>query len=96
MNNTFYAIKDTNTNLYFNRIHKEFRPLAQNTAFYKTEKSANDELIHTIGCTLSIKFRKYCKMEGIRFNWKDYEDYYKLHKNDVSVKVVKIKFEEIE
>ena len=37
-----YAIKNIEGNFY-NKIHKEFRPLAQNTAFYKTSKLANTE-----------------------------------------------------
>ena len=31
-----WAIKDINTGLFWNRIHKDFRPLSQNTLFCKS------------------------------------------------------------
>ena len=32
-----YALKDTATGMFWNRIHKDFRPLSQNTLFLVNE-----------------------------------------------------------
>lgn len=37
-----WALKDEDTGLFWNRIHKDFRELSQNTAFMKTERLAID------------------------------------------------------
>lgn len=39
-----YAIKDLDTGLFWNRIHKDFRPLAQNTLFVKDTGQARRAL----------------------------------------------------
>ena len=45
-----YATKDLKTGNYWNRVHKDFRPLCQNTAFYKTFNEAESE-IHPLKIT---------------------------------------------
>ena len=89
-----YAIKNLDGN-YYNSIHKEFRPLAQNTAFYKNEKLANSEKLHSLSRHHTTQYNKRKdKAKGV--------DYYsKLHKyvnehiNDFEVSVVAIKIQEI-
>lgn len=39
-----YAIKDLDTGLFWNRAHKDFRPLAQNTVFLKNTGQAKRAL----------------------------------------------------
>lgn len=95
MTKAFYAIKDTNTNLYFNRVHKDFRELSQNTAFYKTKYNALQEINHSIGRVLSERYREYCKLEGVRFNYIEQDKYYKLHRNEFNIEIVKIEFKEV-
>lgn len=36
----FYAIKNKKTKEYFNRVHRDFRPFAQNTLLCKNENQA--------------------------------------------------------
>ena len=91
-----YVIKDLNTNLYFNRIHKDFRGLSQNTAFYKTKYNALQEINHSIGCVLSKRYRKYCKLENVKFNYIELDKYCKLHKKEFNIVVTPVEIKEVE
>lgn len=42
-----FALKDIDTGLFWNRIHKDFRPLSQNTLFVKDTGQAKRALAHT-------------------------------------------------
>jgi len=44
-----YAIKDKKTKKFYNRASRKLRPLAQNTAFYKTVKEAESEMSSRAG-----------------------------------------------
>ncbi|MEE1227283.1 MAG: hypothetical protein UHM08_09300 [Bacteroidales bacterium] len=37
-----WALKDMDTGLFWNRIHKDFRPLSQNTLFCKSQRLAEE------------------------------------------------------
>ena len=56
-----YAFKDADTGLFYNRIHKCYLPLMQNTTFYKTKKSAEKqkEYLDKIRIEIINKGRKY-------------------------------------
>lgn len=95
-NKKIYALKDINTNLYFNRVHKDFRELGQNTAFYKTKRNALQEIEHSIGSTLSNRYREYCKLEEVVFDYIELDKYCKLHKKEFNVVVTPVEIKEVE
>lgn len=90
-----YAIKNKEGK-FFNRIHKDCRELSQNTAFYKTEQNANNELSHAQGCCLQEDFVKKNK-ERLRHidYYKELSDYRKSNWDKESLTVVKLEIREI-
>lgn len=91
-----YAIKDIETNLFFNRVHKDLKPLSQNTAFYKTLYNAEKEMEFTIERILSERYKKYCEQEFVSFKYHERDRYIKTHKDNIKLKVVKIEIGEID
>lgn len=88
-----YAIKNLDGN-YYNSIHKEFRPLAQNTAFYKNEKLALNELIHCLTRHLTTQYdKRKDKAKGVDY-YKELDKYIKRHFNVSNACVVALKIEE--
>ena len=90
-----YAIKDNEGN-YFNSKYQEFRPLAQNTNFYKSEQTANNEKLNSLRRHHSTQ---YDKLED-RCRGTDYyrklRDYVNCHINDFEASVVALKIQEID
>ena len=90
-----YAIKDNQGN-YFNNKYQEFRPLAQNTNFYKSEQTANKEKLHSLSRHHSTQYDK----RKDRCTGTDYysklRDYVNCHINDFEASVVALKIQEID
>lgn len=90
-----YAIKNLEGNFY-NSIHKEFRPLAQNTAFYKTKQLASSEMYHSLARHHSTQYNKRKdKATGIDY-YKEHDKYVRQHHKITDVYVVALKIEECE
>lgn len=89
-----YAIKNLEGNFY-NSIHKEFRPLAQNTAFYKNKKLASSEMLHSLARHHSTQYNKRKdKARGADY-YKELNKYVDQNFNASEVYVVALKIEEI-
>lgn len=50
-----WAIKDIDNGLFWNRIHKDFRPLSQNTLFCKSHTMVEYSM-HNASCIRQEKF----------------------------------------
>lgn len=92
-----YAIKNKEDK-FFNRVHKDFRELSQNTAFYKTEKNAKDELSHAQGCQLHKEFDKLEKQNKIKCSnyYKDRREHCESNWEENYCRVVKVVIKEVE
>lgn len=89
-----YAIKNLEGNFY-NGIHKEFRPLAQNTAFYKNEKLARSEMLHSLARHHSTQYdKRKDKARGADY-YKELDKYVKQHFDASCVYVVALEIKEI-
>lgn len=90
-----YAIKNLEGNFY-NRVHKEFRPLGQNTAFYKTSKLANEEKGFCLTRHLHTQYNKRKdKAKGVDY-YKELDKYVKQHYKATDVYVVGLEIQECE
>lgn len=89
-----YAIKNLDGNFY-NSIHKEFRPLAQNTAFYKNKKLASSEMLHSLVRHHSTQYdKRKDKARGIDY-YKERDKYVNQNFDASEAYVVALKIEEI-
>jgi hypothetical protein len=89
-----YAIKNLDGN-YYNSIHKEFRTVAQNTAFYKNEKLARSEMLHSLRRHHSTQYdKRKDKARGADY-YKELNKYVKQHFDASCVYVVALKIEEM-
>jgi len=97
-----YAIKDKKTKKFYNRASRKLRPLAQNTAFYKTVKEAESEMSSRAGSKQILRkllVADYCDNNkgrfGTAYEYAEQHEYFEAHKNDYELEIVKVEIKEV-